>query len=148
MRKFIIGLALFTSVTTHAFMEGLAYDVSFKNIQGDSLISRVIISNMKFKGKDIYAKSNADKDRFEEKVCESFKGISKSSGIGFKIFVSGKDGQIFETEPLGLPIKFSINNPMGIIEDGELKIRKVQNESVYTLLPVITCEVEKKSSWF
>lgn len=148
MKKIFLGITLLSSVSSFAFTEGLTYNASFQAATGDTLASRVIISNIKFKGKDIYAQTDADRDAYAEKLCETFNGISSSSGVFFEILATGENNQVFKSEPLGIPVKITINNPMAIIEEGTLKVRKVVNETINTVYPTMTCEIDKKSGWF
>lgn len=148
MKKILFGLTLIFSISTFAFTDGLTYKVKFEKDGGDDSVSRVVISDIKYKGKDIYALTDVDRDVFAEKICDTFNGVSRSSGMFFDIFVTGKDGQVFKSNPLEIPIQISINNPMGIITNGNLEVRKVINETISTTFSTVVCEIEKKSSWF
>lgn len=148
MKILLLSLTLLASISSFAFTEGITYNASFKAATGDTLNSRVVISNIKFKGRDIYAQTDADREAYAEKLCETFNGVSRSSGMFFQIMTTGENNQVFKSEPLDMPVEITINNPMAIIENGTLKIRKVTNEIINTVYSTVTCEVEKKSGWF
>lgn len=135
MKIVTFGLVFIASLAANAFTDGVTYSTSYKS---DGV---VVLSDVKYKGKGIFGSSKSDVDDFYRNICASFDAESISIGPRTEVVATGEDNQQYTAFPFGILVHFNINNPMAFIENGELVVKKVENQSIHSLYTVITCKI-------